>query len=48
MKEQRDAKIHEAEIVMTRMEQSTHHQQLTHLQKLKDTISKLPVQAGRH
>lgn len=40
MMEQRDAKSHEAEIVRTRMEQSTHHQQLTQLQALKDSISK--------
>lgn len=43
MTEQRDAKTHEAEMIMTCMQQSTHHQQLTELQKLKDVIGK----AGR-
>ena len=38
MKEQRDVKSHEAELVEIRMKESTHHQQLAHLQELKDTI----------
>jgi hypothetical protein len=38
MTEQRDGKTHEAEVIMMRMQQSTHHQQLTHLQQLRDTI----------
>ena len=40
MSDEREAKSHEAEVIMTRMKQSTHHQQLTELQTLKDTISK--------
>ena len=39
LKDELEGKRHEAEMVKTRMEQSTHHQQLTKLQKLKDTIS---------
>ena len=40
MQEQRDNKAHEAAIILTRLEQSTHHQQLTLVQQLKDTIGK--------
>ncbi len=40
LKDDLDGKRHEAEMVKTRMEQSTHHHQLTKLQNLKDTISK--------
>ena len=38
LKEQRDSKSHAAEMVEMRMKESTHHQQLAHLQELKDTI----------
>ncbi len=38
MRDQRDSKSHEAAIILTRQEQSTHHQQLTLVQQLKDTI----------
>lgn len=41
MREQFESKSHEAEVIMTRIKQSTHHQQLTHLQELKDTIGQL-------
>ena len=33
--------IHEAELVWARMEGSTHHQQLVHLQQLKDSAQQL-------
>ena len=38
LKEQHEGHCHEAELVRARMEQSSHHQQLTHLQHLRDTI----------
>ena len=40
MKEQRDGKSHEAEIIMTRIKQSTHHQQITRVEEVKQAISK--------
>ncbi len=43
LKEQRDSKSHEAEMVEMRMKESTHHQQLAHLQELKDTIGEYMV-----
>ena len=49
MRDQQDAKSHEAAIILTRLEQSTHHQQLTLVQQLKDTIGKERVPlAGSH
>ena len=40
LKDQYESVGHEMEMVKTRMEQSTHHQQLTHLQQLRDNIGK--------
>ena len=38
LKEQREAKSHDLELIRTRINQSTHHQQMVELQTLKDTI----------
>ena len=40
MKEHREGKSHEVEMIVARLEQSTHHQQLLQVQQLQDTISK--------
>ena len=40
LKDQYESHGHEMKMVKTRMEQSTHHQQLTHLQQLRDNIGK--------
>ncbi|KAL5486574.1 hypothetical protein EMCRGX_G019076 [Ephydatia muelleri] len=39
LKEQREAKSHDLELIRTRINQSTHHQQMVELQTLKDTIA---------
>ena len=38
LKEQREAKSHDLELISTRINQSSHHQQLVELQALKDTV----------
>ena len=38
LKEQREAKSHDVELIHTRINQSTHHQQLVQIQALKDAI----------
>lgn len=43
LKDQYESHSHEMEMVKTRMEQSTHHQQLTQLQQLRDNIGKYCV-----
>ena len=46
LKEQQEGRGHEAGLVQARMEQSSHHQQLAHLQQLRDTIGE-PALGGR-
>lgn len=39
LKEQQDEKVHEADVVRVKLEQSSHHRQLEHLRQLRDNIS---------
>ena len=39
MKQQFDLKTHEAELLEERLKQSTHHQQLTEIEELEQSIS---------
>jgi hypothetical protein len=41
LKEEREEKAHEAEVVRVRLEQSSHHRQMEHLRQLKENISEL-------
>ena len=38
LKEQMEEKVHEADVVRVRLEQSSHHRQMEHLRGLKDNI----------
>ena len=46
LQEQREEKVHEAEVVRVRLEQSSQHRQLEHLKQLRDNIGEGGEEVG--